>query len=494
MLQPITQDSAHNLPKADKEGFVLPNISDWKFSGDEGLYDGGYAAPELRQAFMKFIDPLSLNFKLLVNVNATTGLFAGSDVLLKKGVTYNENDYPVNSALAYLLRIGERERYILLCNWLFKFIDLVKNYDFLIQDVEGLDAVINPKPWDAFTDETITVKFRETSDQRVESLLILYREIWYDSELNNVVIPTNLNRIDVSVLVYQSGYFLSELFDLPEKVTIDTGFGYADIDLDSYLQLNPQMRENYKDRYMFPTRKKMSRLDSIRALPEGKTYPFIYHNFRFKNALINVETGSDFFGTISNNPGNTDMVTTSLKWNFWGCDYTNCFHGDWGDHPTKELMVYLSKINEINKIIELNERFGYPLNVDSTYLDQLLNSLPKNFLGNFKDSMKSSITDILNTAKSKVNKYINQTVKKINTGYRNLNNYIPNIIHNFGVGLIDEWDSKLSGTEMPQKTDNNVKLFSDVDYNIERETMNSAEYREPVGTNIISQRNKAKGF
>lgn len=536
MLQPITKQSAHNLPLADPEGFVLPSVQDWRYSdGANGLYDG-YAAPELRQAFLRFVDPLTLNFKLIINTNATTGLFAGADKILIGGntsldrpwsyITQNmintdPNNYPENSALGYLFRIGETERGILLANWIFRFMDLVKNYDFLIQEVEGLDSVVNPKPWEAFTDETISVKFRETSDQRVQSLIMLYREIWYDADTGSVVIPTNLNRIDVSILVYQAGYFLSDLFDAPD-------------DEDATKQL-------YPERFMFPTRKKLNQLDSTRALPEGKSYPFIYHNFRFKNALINVESGADFFTNINNSAGNSDMVMTTLKWNFWGCDYTNCFHGEWGEYPMKQMFVFLSKINEINYLIEMNERFGYALNEDFTFLDELLARLPKNFLGNFKDAMQSSINNLLNSAKGKVNSYINSALKKINAGYNKLNNYLPGLIDNFSQRLFSdyeqEWTKRTESlmknqlTMFPEREDipetdrkNKARLIDDgsmerepspnqatimdgsgyrktgssapvLEENEEYEPApNSATYGDPVGVNEISKRNSARNF
>lgn len=531
MLQPTTRQSAHNLPLADPEGYVLPSIQDWRYSdGANGLYDG-YAAPELRQAFLRFVDPLTLNFKLIINTNATTGLFAGADkilignggaggalgVITQNMINTDPNNYPENSALGYLFRIGETERGILLANWIYRFMDLVKNYDFLIQEVEGLDSVINPKPWDAFTDETISVKIRETSDQRVQSLLMMYREIWYDSENGCVVLPTNLNRIDVSILVYQAGYFLSDLFDAPD-------------DDDATKQL-------YPERFMFPTRKKLNHLDSTRALPEGQSYPFIYHNFRFKNALINVESGADFFTNINNTAGNSDMVMTTLKWNFWGCDYTNCFHGEWGEYPMKQMFVFLSKINEINYLIEMNELYGYALNEDSTFLNELLAKLPKNFLGNFKNAMQSSINNLLNSAKGKVNSYINSAMKKINAGYNKLNNYLPGLIDNFSQKLFSDYEQEWTKrTEALMK--NQLTMFPNEDIpdveprnkarliddgTTEREPSpnqtrfgdgsgyrktgrsvpedevydpaeNSALHRDLVGVNEISKRNTAKIF
>ena len=207
----------------------------------------------------------------------------------------------------------------------------------------------------------------------------------------------------------------------------------------------------------------------------------------------------------------------------------------------KQMFVFLSKINEINYLIEMNERFGYALNSDYGFLDELLARLPKNFLGNFKDAMQSSINNLLSSAKGKINSYINSALKKINTTYNKLNNYIPGLIDNFSERLFSdyeqEWTKRTESimknqlTMFPEREDyiapepkNRARMIDDgemekepspnqatitdgsgyrktgssappLNENEEYEPLqNSAVHGDPVGVNEISKRNSARNF
>ena len=134
--------------------------------------------PAIKMMLMDYIDPLVLNFKVMLNPYQKKGLLAGADKII-----FNETfdieqilaqKFPTDSALAFLLRIGRRDLAKLLVKWIYVLFDLVRNYEFLVMDVEGLDDVIGKKPGTKWEDAKIKINFRETSDSRVQSLIGTY--------------------------------------------------------------------------------------------------------------------------------------------------------------------------------------------------------------------------------------------------------------------------------------------------------------------------------
>lgn len=146
-------------------------------------------------------DPVSIGFKLFFRYDTDFGLLApeSSD----------------KSAMAYLKRIGDSTRAALLKKFIehLKFINMDMSYVF--QNIDGLDIIRQHKPWERYgEDAKITITTLETVDFKIQSLMSMYKDIWYDSIRGVEVLPANLRRFDCSVFVFAIGsYMIKETTD-----------------------------------------------------------------------------------------------------------------------------------------------------------------------------------------------------------------------------------------------------------------------------------------
>lgn len=262
-----------------------------------------FITPEVRAQQAKYADPLILNFKLMIDYDKDYGLFA--------------DESKIDSALAYLKRIGDTTRYELLKIWIERFKSFIKNYDFLILNVDGIDSIVNAKPHEAFKeDDKLSFTIRETSDMFFQSLLTAYRNIWYDNNRGVEVLPANLRRFDCNILVYSAGYYNMVLYDNL----------YSDVN-DTQL--------NKVERMIYPTIKKLSQDYFV----ENSTYEFNHHLIVIGDAQINNDdSGKSFFGTISNEMSG-DNVKNNLTLNFRFAEYTGTFNNVFGNFDFVKLLA-----------------------------------------------------------------------------------------------------------------------------------------------------------
>lgn len=133
-------------------------------------------------------DPTYSGFKLFFHFDATSGLLAGE-----------EN---VDSALAYLKRIGYDAKY----NLLRRFINVLSKVNsitpWIFQDVEGL-AELWSEPWEEiYKERLLNVLCLETLDNKIGSLAQMYKTIAYDHENRKWLLPKNLRQFSMSIFVY----------------------------------------------------------------------------------------------------------------------------------------------------------------------------------------------------------------------------------------------------------------------------------------------------
>lgn len=352
----------------------------------------GNYTPAMKMMLMNYVDPLALNFKVMLNPYQQTGLLAGADKIIfdtgpnqdLPSLLSNDSNFPTDSALAFLIRIGETSRAKLLARWIQVFFDLIRNYEFLVIDVEGLEDVLSKSPHASYNDAKIKINFRETSDSRVQSLIANYNEIWYDNTLNHVILPSNLISIDMSILVFNAGYYN------------ESRYGKAK----TLVSPNDVMESQ-----MFPTISKLNKVGNYRWLEsDGQNPPpFIYHMFTFGSSSINVEdTGLEYFSSVSNDPGNTDPVKTSLVFNFGGCKYSNCSTNTFGYLDIPQMMITMTRLANVMDY-DVNGRIPNPY--ESIFTDKIFNS----WGARFKDSWKGLGDNLLNTAMNLSKKYVEST-------------------------------------------------------------------------------------
>lgn len=270
-----------------------------------------------------YTDPLTLCFKFLVDYNKPYGLFA-----------------PVSnkdSALAFLKRIGEEGRAIVLEAWIEEFKDLNKYYDFLFQSVEGLDYIHNRKPHEEFggEDSKINLLFRETIDMRVQSLITTYRYIWFDQIRRVEVLPINLRMFDCSVLVYSAGYFNMALYDFDETDEKNSG------------------KQRPDDTFILPTLRKLSDEQfSAKTMSE-----FNHQIYLMKDCIINEESGKEFIGTVSNEMS-SDFVKNNISISYRFANFSGRFNNLIGQFDIANLFAVMAARNRAGNESRAGEAGG----------------------------------------------------------------------------------------------------------------------------------------
>lgn len=304
------------------------------------------AMGELRALNAKYADPLTLNFKLMINYDKPYGLFAPE-----------EN---VNSALAYLKRIGQTVRYEMLKNWIGIVQIFMRDFDFLMLQAEGFEVVQNWKPGLQFTeDERVNFLIRETSDMLVQSILTNYRYIWFDDIRNVEVLPINLRRFDVTMLVYASGYY--------NMMFYDNEYGTWDI-----------------EKMIFPTIRKLST-----EVPDMRA--FHHHLYTLGDCWINnEESGKNFTANIQNEQ-NADFIKNNLTLNFRFGRYSGQFNAISGAVNYGALLAATAAFSDESQAVE---------NIKKTLKDQL------------DDAKKSLVASTVKTLKTRVDQLEGKLLSK----------------------------------------------------------------------------------
>lgn len=169
-----------------------------KRNHDSGLYyNDSYAAETFINVFTDnaeadtfgvLNDPTYTGFKLFFHFDATSGLFA--------------DERYENSALAYLKRIGQTDRY----NLLQRFINVISRVNsetpWIFQSIDGLEEMYNTPFQDIYINKQLVIQTLETIDGKISSIAQMYRNIAYDFERRVEVLPVNLRRFGMSIYLY----------------------------------------------------------------------------------------------------------------------------------------------------------------------------------------------------------------------------------------------------------------------------------------------------
>lgn len=316
------------------------------FSGSADAITG-----ETRARQAPFADPVTLNFKWMINWNKPYGLFASKD--------------NVNSARAYLERIGEKARLEMLEIFISQFQKFIRDYDFLILNCEGLAEIVNRKAHEFPKEDEDKVSFtiRETVDLRIQALLTMYREIWYDDIRGVEVLPANLRRFDCHVLVYSSGYYNMALYDI-----IKEGESYETI----------KNSGTGIEKLIFPTIKKLTQLNE----EDLDNIPFNHVIVYIGDAMIsNEDSGKPFFSELSNEM-NGDYVKNNMTITYRFSNYSGIFHNVTGSFNYGSVLATLAAVNSASNQTDGGGKFSM-----------------KGFFNGLKDAGKQAAKDTWNKVK-----------------------------------------------------------------------------------------------
>jgi hypothetical protein len=344
-----------------------------------------YVTSELRALTMRtYHDPLVLSFKVIFDYSKEYGLLS--------------DETNVDSALAYLKRIGETARYTMLKQWISIWKTFWSQYDFLIQQVDGLAVVENWKPQDNFNEsEKVVFQIRETADMMFTGLMATYRQIWHDDIRVVEVLPANLRRFDMTILVYNSSYYNPLIYDIPYGSTINT----ENIPIEQIEQV------------VFPTARKLS--DQQFSL-DTTAQQFNHMMYKFGDVNINTdETGSQFASSIQNEQSGTPLMQ-NLSLNFRFANYSGRFNNTMGNVNFATLLSMMSAQNRASSL--------------STATQAANNSLLSKLETSVIQQGKAAITDTVNIVK-------NTLLTK--------NVFIGNIINSFTAETAQSLTSQLFG-------------------------------------------------
>lgn len=417
---------------------------------------------ELRALLDSYGDPLQLNFKLLIDWKSKYGLFA--------------DEKYINSALAYLKRIGQTERYELLKVFIATFNDFVRLYDYLFLSLSGISEIITRKPGtfpSPTEDWQLQFTLRETIDFKVQALITMYRHIWYDDIREVEVLPVNLRMFNCSILIYSYGYFSNLIYGLDKNETLTM---------------------NNLEKGILPTVEKLENIE------DKSEYHFNYVIADcFQCQIDTTNSAKSLFDEISNEM-NSEQSKTNLVVTYRLCSYRGMFRSVAGNVDFGKMLVVAAALNKQKSKFSLKslipERYGKRL-VEGLKKQGLsiarrgLN-IGKQAVGNVigKQSVIGHYFDIL----SKPEKLTEQLG---NIGSAQLDKYIGNYAFDKSTGLANmainfeqEISSQLMRIADRERPDNAVELQQPiatyiVDGSPDSEPIKNPEFQSKIGRNTF---------
>lgn len=359
-------------------------------------------------------DPVSLAFRIFWRFDSTCGLLA--------------DERYTNSALAYLKRIGETSRYELLNRFITQLKLLSSEMSYVFQEISGLEDTYKHKPWETFiTDDLpqIAVKTLETVDFKVQSLMSMYRTIWFDDTRMCEVLPANLRRFDVSVFVYAMGAYQIQVDASP------SGDSNNASSMQEYLtQSIPNIHAN-------PGNKKLTGNSAIDKDEFFIKAPDLYNNvvLDFSECEFTPWNSATFFTTAQNN--SRDVASNEIVFTYRFCKDRWRFFGQTGaemfgavflaklaiDQENGKKQGILGKWNDFKDKI-----FNNSFMQNNPFVQQLAKQVFDNTLGQYEETFenlaskygsldalkKTGIGFVQGMAQNIVDKYTKAMMAKVN--------------------------------------------------------------------------------
>jgi hypothetical protein len=271
-----------------------------------------YITGELQGLLSEYSDPLFLGFKVMIDYTKPYGLFAPES--------------NVDSALAFLKRIGEVSRANLLESFIDNLQKICKNHEYLFQTIEGLSEIASKNQNEQFfmEDNKLNITFRETIDMKIQSLVNAYRNIWFDDMRGVEVLPQNLREFDMYIVIYSNGYFQEGLYGYDES--------------------NDESKGN-----ILPTIKKVVENLTLEKMNDISNIQFNCSVFYIGAASINVqESGKGFYESVSNT-ANPEEVRNSIAFNYKFARLNGIFNNIFGDVDFSRMFALLATTNKSEK-------------------------------------------------------------------------------------------------------------------------------------------------
>lgn len=118
-------------------------------------------------------------------------------------------DYSTNTAYNYLLLNGERERAGYLKDFVYLLSEISSETPWYFKSVEGLDGAVERPYYKDFKFEdapkALTINcLKESVDNRITTLLELYRAACFSQRWKREIVPENLRKFDMGIFLFQT--------------------------------------------------------------------------------------------------------------------------------------------------------------------------------------------------------------------------------------------------------------------------------------------------
>lgn len=216
----LYKDSEETTKNLVGDILYIPNWSIEDFIAERLRYRSIGTSSFYTDIGLEFSDPGTYFYKLFFNVNTNFGLFGGIINTTSGDVTDNQvanGPKEINTASMYLEnnkkseRFSESYRNVLAQKQksLFKFTQilnyLTKECPWVFKEISGLETVLNSDFVDIAPAENpkITISFNQDAvDMRISTLIDLYKHACFDYTNYRVIIPENLRKFDMSIILY----------------------------------------------------------------------------------------------------------------------------------------------------------------------------------------------------------------------------------------------------------------------------------------------------
>jgi hypothetical protein len=164
-----------------------------------------------------FDNPSALFYKIIFYFNKENGLL-GTDKILESEISEFDKDYKLsdsnnyrNTAYNYLLLNNEVERAFLLKKFIYLLSNINSNTPWYFQEVSGIDNAIERKIFsegEIKLDEKprqLSIKcLNDSMDNRIGTLLDLYRSVCYSYDKRKEIVPANLRKFNMGILIFSA--------------------------------------------------------------------------------------------------------------------------------------------------------------------------------------------------------------------------------------------------------------------------------------------------
>jgi hypothetical protein len=222
----------------------------------------------------------------------------GNGLLHPTWMYESDGNYTHNSAYSYLKMNSEDERAEMLQDFITLLSNINCNSPWYFKEISGLDAALERNIYDTIKVEEqrkkISIKcLQDSFDDRIGSLMDLYRAIVWSWQMKREVIPSNLRKFDMSIYIFNDEVipYHSSSFKSDRLHVTDT---------DDLKNMNLSFRKKGDDDFAYMTNN------------DGLTYKTSYKYIEFHNCEFDYNSAKTPYSTLDNSQGISPEYTIDI--------------------------------------------------------------------------------------------------------------------------------------------------------------------------------------